>query len=134
LYLKTWGGTVSAEGVVGRDHELAAVAAFLDRLPSGPCGLLLEGEAGIGKTTLWRTGSGHRRSPDGTHIAGIQGVLDVAWGTAPLVAARSPGTLSRPPASTQSPGAARDARCLEAPARLTSMQCTASSAWGPGPG
>jgi Tol biopolymer transport system component len=62
---------------------------------------------------------------------GIQGVLDVAWGTAPLVAARSPGTLSRPPASTQSPGAARDARCLEAPARLTSMQCTASSAPGP---
>jgi Tol biopolymer transport system component len=63
---------------------------------------------------------------------GIQGVLDVAWGTAPLVPAGSPGTLSHPPASTQVPGAARDARCREAPARLTSRQCTASSAPGPG--
>src|SRR6516162_7694365 len=43
-------------GVVGRDREMAAVAAFLDALPSGPCGLVLEGAAGIGKTTVWRAG------------------------------------------------------------------------------
>ena len=43
-------------GVVGRDSELAAVAAFLDGVPSGPAGLLLEGEAGVGKTTVWRAG------------------------------------------------------------------------------
>jgi dipeptidyl aminopeptidase/acylaminoacyl peptidase len=260
LYLKTWGGAVSAEGVVGRDRELAAVAAFLDAVPSGPRGLLLEGEAGIGKTTVWGAGaawtagrsytvlscrpdgrhiiftrygfkgiisqvwvadiSGRHAhpltapqleadepawSPDGTHIAftsnssraqsgiyvmrangtgvtrlaltmwptnnfgpayapgggqiafssdrlhpnlccedlflmgahgsrqhlvatGIQGVLDVAWGTAPLVPAGSPGTLSHPPASAQVPGAARDARCREAPAWLTSSLCTTSSA------
>lgn len=30
---------------------------------------------------------------------GLQGVIDIAWGTAPLVPAGSPGTLSRPPAS-----------------------------------
>ena len=36
---------------------MAAVAAFLDALPSGPCGLVLEGPAGIGKTTLWRAGA-----------------------------------------------------------------------------
>jgi DNA-binding CsgD family transcriptional regulator len=47
---------VSASGVVGRDCELAAVAAFIDAVPSGPCGLLLEGEAGIGKTTVWGAG------------------------------------------------------------------------------
>src|SRR5215472_10739868 len=50
------GAAVSGAGVVGRDRELAAVAAFLDAVPLGPCGLLLEGEAGIGKTTVWRAG------------------------------------------------------------------------------
>ena len=44
-------------GMVGRDREMAAVAAFLDALPSGPCGLVLEGAAGIGKTTVWRAGA-----------------------------------------------------------------------------
>ena len=43
-------------GVVGRGRELGAVAAFLDALPSGSSGLLLEGEAGIGKTTVWTAG------------------------------------------------------------------------------
>ena len=43
-------------GVFGRGRELGAVAAFLDGLPSGPSGLLLEGEAGIGKTTVWMAG------------------------------------------------------------------------------
>jgi hypothetical protein len=36
---------------------MAAVAAFLHALPSGPCGLVLEGAAGIGKTTVWRAGA-----------------------------------------------------------------------------
>jgi hypothetical protein len=52
---------------------------------------------------------------------GIQGVLDVAWGSAPLVPAGSPGTLSRPPAGAAVPGALRNGRCREAPAWLTSM-------------
>ena len=45
-----------AREVVGRDEELAVVRDFLaavDRLPSA---LLIEGEAGIGKTTLWSAG------------------------------------------------------------------------------
>jgi DNA-binding CsgD family transcriptional regulator len=44
-------------GVVGRDREMAAVAAFLDAVPSGTCGLVLEGAAGVGKTTVWRAGA-----------------------------------------------------------------------------
>jgi AAA ATPase domain len=48
---------VPGTGVVGRDREMAAVAALLDAVPSGPCGLLLEGAAGIGKTTVWRAGA-----------------------------------------------------------------------------
>jgi DNA-binding CsgD family transcriptional regulator len=48
---------VSAAGMVGRDHEMAAVTAFLDATLSGPAGLLLEGAAGIGKTTVWSAGA-----------------------------------------------------------------------------
>jgi DNA-binding CsgD family transcriptional regulator len=40
--------------VFGRDGELEAVARFLDGVPSGPSALVLEGSAGIGKTTLWQ--------------------------------------------------------------------------------
>jgi DNA-binding CsgD family transcriptional regulator len=44
-----------AGAVVGRDEELGALSAFLDRgFADGPAGLALEGEAGIGKSTLWR--------------------------------------------------------------------------------
>ncbi|MCA1683173.1 MAG: ATP-binding protein [Actinobacteria bacterium] len=39
--------------VVGREAELAALRSFLDDVPAGPCGLVLEGAAGVGKTTLW---------------------------------------------------------------------------------
>ena len=40
--------------VFGRDGELGAVQRFLDGVPSGPSALVLEGSAGIGKTTLWQ--------------------------------------------------------------------------------
>ncbi len=43
--------------VLGRERELVDVVGFIDRIPDGPTGLLLEGEAGIGKTTLWREAS-----------------------------------------------------------------------------
>ena len=39
--------------VVAREQELASVAAFLDEPRAAPGALLLEGEAGIGKSTLW---------------------------------------------------------------------------------
>ncbi len=38
---------------IGRGEELAAIDAFLDAVPSGARALLLAGEAGMGKTTLW---------------------------------------------------------------------------------
>src|SRR5438045_1909836 len=43
-----------AESHTGREAELAAIAAFLDG--GSLRALVLEGEAGIGKTTLWREG------------------------------------------------------------------------------
>src|SRR5689334_14061629 len=42
-----------AGDVVGREQELGSIRAFLDRPPEGPAAILLEGEAGIGKSTLW---------------------------------------------------------------------------------
>ena len=40
--------------IVGRADELAAVHAFLAGLDRLPAGLVIHGQAGIGKTTLWR--------------------------------------------------------------------------------
>jgi DNA-binding CsgD family transcriptional regulator len=47
------GAVDQAVAVVGRERELAAASVFLESIPSGPRVLLLEGEAGIGKTTIW---------------------------------------------------------------------------------
>jgi class 3 adenylate cyclase len=41
------------ETIVGREAELVAVERFLERMPMGPQALVIEGEAGIGKTTVW---------------------------------------------------------------------------------
>ena len=43
-----------ARAIVGRDGELAVIEAFLDG--TAPAALVLEGPAGIGKTTLWQAG------------------------------------------------------------------------------
>ena len=43
----------SVHAIVGREAELEAVERFLDGVPSGPLALVVEGEAGIGKTALW---------------------------------------------------------------------------------
>ena len=42
--------------MVGRDQELGVVHEFLASVEHDPAGLLLHGEAGIGKTTLWNAG------------------------------------------------------------------------------
>ena len=41
------------DGMIGRDAELAAVDEFLAGVSTGLGVLLLDGEAGVGKTTLW---------------------------------------------------------------------------------
>ena len=42
--------------VIGREPELAVLQRFLDSIPSGPSALLLSGDPGIGKTTVWKEG------------------------------------------------------------------------------
>lgn len=42
--------------IVGRATELSRLDAFIDAVANGPAALVLEGEPGIGKTTLWKRG------------------------------------------------------------------------------
>ena len=42
--------------IEGRDEELGSIYVFLDQAVEGPAALVLEGEAGIGKSTLWQVG------------------------------------------------------------------------------
>ena len=44
---------VSAD-VIGRSAELESVDRFVERLRGGPASLVIHGEAGIGKTAIWR--------------------------------------------------------------------------------
>ena len=48
--------------IVGRGTELAAVERFVERARSGLSGLVLEGDAGIGKTTIWEAAVRHART------------------------------------------------------------------------
>jgi DNA-binding CsgD family transcriptional regulator len=48
--------------IVGREEDLAALHAFVGQAEAGAAALVLEGEAGIGKSTLWLSGVEHARS------------------------------------------------------------------------
>src|SRR4051812_9825705 len=50
-----------ASEIVGREAELAALKAFVEQAEEGPAALVLEGEPGIGKSTLWLAGVEHAR-------------------------------------------------------------------------
>lgn len=45
---------VVEDGIVGREEEVARIESFV--ASAGPAALVIEGEAGIGKTTVWRHG------------------------------------------------------------------------------
>jgi DNA-binding CsgD family transcriptional regulator len=49
------------EEPIGREAEGAVIEAFLDRAAGGPAALVLSGPAGIGKSTVWRTGIAEAR-------------------------------------------------------------------------
>ena len=40
--------------IAGREAEQMQIATFLEAVPAGARGLIIRGEPGIGKTTLWR--------------------------------------------------------------------------------
>lgn len=47
---------LEATGIFGRVSEMAMIDWFLAAVPEGPVAIVLEGEAGIGKTMLWEEG------------------------------------------------------------------------------
>src|SRR5581483_2658398 len=55
-----------AGAVLGRDSEQQRLSRFLESLQQGPAGCVLEGEAGVGKTALWRDGR------DGARATGVR--------------------------------------------------------------
>jgi DNA-binding CsgD family transcriptional regulator len=48
--------------LVGREEELERIDGFVERIAGLPGALVLEGEAGIGKTTLWQAGVARAQS------------------------------------------------------------------------
>jgi DNA-binding CsgD family transcriptional regulator len=60
------GVVLASPPIVGREEELRAISDFLELMLSGPCALVLEGSAGIGKTTLWLAGVAEARELDRT--------------------------------------------------------------------
>ena len=48
--------------LVSREEELASLDAFLGEAREGPAALVLEGEPGIGKSTLWLAGVENARA------------------------------------------------------------------------
>ena len=48
--------SMSRNQIVGRLDELSRIDAFVDGLVDGPAALVLDGESGMGKTTLWDRG------------------------------------------------------------------------------
>jgi DNA-binding CsgD family transcriptional regulator len=51
-----------ADDIIGRDPEIASLVSFLDETRSRATAIVLEGTAGIGKTTLWKWGCAEARS------------------------------------------------------------------------
>ena len=47
---------IAAGRLLGRAREVQALGAFLTRQEGGSAALVLEGPAGIGKTSLWERG------------------------------------------------------------------------------
>jgi predicted ATPase len=54
--------------LIGRDEELQRVQRFLEAVPAGSRALLITGEAGVGKTSLWQAAVGR------AHAAGMRAI------------------------------------------------------------
>jgi hypothetical protein len=63
----------NVQGLVGRQAELESLDEFLVRAAAGQSAIFLEGEAGIGKTSLWNEGVDRARA------RGLPRPLDPPW-------------------------------------------------------
>ena len=65
------------DAVFGRDVELDVVAGFLEAAASGPAALIVRGEPGIGKTTMWNAARTRARSASFTVLSCRPGSAEV---------------------------------------------------------
>ena len=114
--------------VVGRDAELEVIDAFLSPHEGGSSALLLEGDAGIGKTTLWRAGLARGQElsyqvlvarPTGAEselpFAGLADLLQVRSKRSCRSCPAPSATRSKQPFSSQSPTARLRSRARSLP-------------------
>jgi DNA-binding CsgD family transcriptional regulator len=71
--------------IVGREEELSSLQAFVGHARRGPATLVLEGEAGIGKSTLWEAGVEHARAQRLTVLSSRPAEAERALGHVGLV-------------------------------------------------
>ena len=67
--------------IIGRAAEAEAIARFAEHLPNGPVGLLIEGEPGIGKTTvvLEAIRAAHERGYRVLHVRPAEAEVDLSF-------------------------------------------------------
>jgi DNA-binding CsgD family transcriptional regulator len=78
---------VNGHRVVGREEELSSLRAFVDDARRGPATLVVEGVAGVGKSTLWEAGVEQARAQglsvlssrptEAEHALGHVGLVDL---------------------------------------------------------
>ena len=71
-----------AHGVISRTGELGAISEFLTSACVRPAGLTIEGEAGIGKTTLWSAATEQAREQGSRVLSAQAGQAESAMGYA----------------------------------------------------
>ena len=91
--------------IVGREDEIERILRFVDAHPEGAAALVVEGQAGIGKTTLWNEGvrlleaAGHRvlRATGAPSEAALSqsALTDLLGSVYPLVRAELPAPQRR---------------------------------------
>ena len=132
-----------ADEVVGREVELAAIDRFVERAATGLAALVLEGEAGIGKTTIWEAAvdaarsSGFRvlrsrpaRSEQGLTLGGLTDLL----GESTTRTSRACPIPNAGRSRSRCFGRARRApRPTSEPCRWRSPACSAARRRRPGP-
>ena len=98
--------------VVGRGPELAAVERWLSDLGSAPAGLLLTGEPGIGKSTVWSAAVASARARGATVLAARPAESELPLGFAVLGDLLVPVIDEVMPHLTRGPASALEAALL----------------------
>ena len=103
-------GSGMAFELVGRDDDLASVCSFVEETGGGSGALVLEGEAGIGKSTLWLEGvtfTGESFiAPPSLSVAMVGNDVQIAWPTnnsAGYQLENAPGVMGSWAANSQTP-------------------------------